>query len=141
MASYACIHYRAGYKYQLAQDYCHRLGNGLAIDGRHDHDFFYLLNDALVIRAGYAWDGPSGPTIDTASFMRGALVHDVLYQAIQLRMLPPDVKDNADRELADICRQDGMSAIRAWWVYQGVKHFGGRWAMPGIKKKRLSAPR
>jgi hypothetical protein len=32
---------------------------------------------------GYAWNGPSGPTLDTRNFMRGSLVHDALYQLMR----------------------------------------------------------
>ena len=41
----------------------------------------------LTIKRGYAWDGPSGPTIDTKTFMRGSLVHDALYQLMRLKVL------------------------------------------------------
>ena len=37
---------------------------------------------ALFVHARYAWDGPSGPTFDTKTFMRGSLFHDALCQLI-----------------------------------------------------------
>jgi len=82
----------------------------------------------LTVCRGYAWDGPSGPSIDTESFMRGSLVHDALYQLIREGYLTDT--DGADRLLADellraICREDGMSKLRAWYVFHAVRRFGG----------------
>lgn len=118
----AYISYIAGYKYQLAEHYIIKI----PITGyEFNHDFCRLsLNGVLAIGAGYAWDGPSGPTFDTKNFMRGSLVHDVLYQAMGLELLPISCKQEADKILRRICREDGMSKIRAWWVYRAVKKFG-----------------
>ncbi len=93
-----------------------------------EHEFITVgANGTLIVKAGYAWDGPSGPTLDTDNFMRGSLVHDVLYQLMRDGVIDPkEYKDKADRELQHICRIDGMSAIRAWYVYQGLA-IGG-WA-------------
>ena len=44
----------------------------------------------LIIKRSYAWDGPSGPTIDTKNFMRGSLVHDALYQLMRHEHLSSD---------------------------------------------------
>lgn len=117
------INYRPGYKYQLAEDYtCTLPPEFTGYDGKTQ--FLLLLGGVLTIRKGYAWDGPSGPTIDTKSFMRASLVHDALYQLIREGMVPRQMRDFADLELKKICLSDGMSNIRAWWVYQGVKRFG-----------------
>ena len=75
----------------------------------------------LVIREGYAWDGPSGPTFDTPEFMRGSLVHDALYQLIEEDCIRWGHRRMADRELWRICREDGMGWLRASWVYIGVR--------------------
>jgi hypothetical protein len=82
------------------------------------------FNGELSIWTGYAWDGPSGPGIDTRNFMRGSLVHDALYQLIRKGLLPEKYRENADRIIRDICLEDGMSKIRAWWVYHGLRLFG-----------------
>ena len=78
------------------------------------------VNGQLTISKGYAWDGPSGPTVDTKSFMRGSLVHDALYQFMGMGKLPWSLRDQADKLLQQMCREDGMSKLRAWWVYHGV---------------------
>ena len=80
---------------------------------------------ALFVPKWYAWDGPSGPAIDTKNFMRGSLVHDVFYQLMRVGWLPHVWRKAADEELVRICKEDGMSAIRAWWVYQGVRFAAG----------------
>lgn len=76
-----CILYKEGYKYQLAEEYT--ISIPIKPDSNIISDYIDLNNDGeLVIKKGYAWDGPSGPTIDSLNFMRGSLVHDALYQLI-----------------------------------------------------------
>jgi hypothetical protein len=79
------------------------------------------VDGVLRIRKGYAWDGPSGPTMDTANFMRGSLVHDALYQIMREELIPQEHREYADKLLHKICLEDGMSTLRAWLVYQGVR--------------------
>ena len=118
------IAYRDGYRYQLAEWY--------AVDVRltpaapiATHWLALDMQGVLTIAEGYAWDGASGPAIDSPCFMRGSLIHDALYQLIREGHLPIACRAHADRLLREMCREDGMSAIRAWWVYQGVRRFGG----------------
>ena len=128
----ACYRKLRKYKYQLVHEYQH----DAAIKG-YDVKTPYLNltpEGELIIKNGYAWDGPSGPTLDTLNFMRGSLVHDALYQVIRMEKIPYAHKDHADRLLRDICRQDGMSKLRSWIVYQAVKYFGGSAARPGTDK-------
>ncbi len=117
------------YKYQLVEPYNIEIGiKGYAVDT------FYLKLGAdgkLEISKGYAWDGPSGPTIDTLDFMRGSLVHDALYQLICLKEIPPHYREYADLLLKKICLEDGMSSFRAGYVYLAVRLFGGASAKPG----------
>lgn len=88
-------------------------------------------NGRLFIRKDYAWDGPSGISIDTASFMRGSLVHDALYQLMRERHLDHRIyRGIADALLRDLCVADGMWRIRAWWIHAAVRAFGARNARP-----------
>lgn len=116
------IRYKEGYKYQLVEDSINQitiLGYTVKVD------FIELTPfGQLIITKGYAWDGPSGPTIDTKNFMRGSLVHDALYQLMREGCIPITCKDSADRILQSFCLADGMSQLRAWYVYQGVHLFG-----------------
>jgi hypothetical protein len=137
------IKYKSGYKYQLVEDHVELLSKEFVggILDKVETDYIVLTDDAwLAIKKGYAWDGPSGPTIDTKNFMRGSLVHDALYQLIRSSKLPYDYKILADRELKRICLQDGMSKLRAWYVYIGVKDFGKLACLPSNEKAILIAP-
>ena len=133
------IFYTSGYKYQLTRNYIYKT----AIKPDHSIITEYIQlgrNGKILIRKGYAWDGPSGPTIDTKNFMRGSLVHDALYQLMRYRELPLSCRKAADKELHKICVEDGMCKARAWWVYQAVSWFAGSAALPSHKKKELKAP-
>ena len=136
-----CIAYKSGYKYQLKEDFV----TAIAIEpgAPIDTDYLALTRDgALTVKKGYAWDGPSGPTIDTPNFMRGSLVHDALYQLMRERLLDRDAyRDAADRLLQRMCREDGMSALRAWWVYQAVRIGGDPSADPANDRPIVRAPK
>ena len=92
--------------------------------------FELAANGTLTIRKDYAWDGPSGPTIDTDTFMRGSLVHDCLYQMMRTGQFKLEFRSFADLALRKICEQDGMMKLRAWWVHKGVSWFGEKNARP-----------
>jgi hypothetical protein len=134
------IYYRDGYKYQLTRDYSVQIGiRPLAFIYT---PFVRLDTDGMLhLVSGYAWDGPSGPAIDTPNFMRGSLVHDALYQLMRLGRLNSDVhRKTADEELRRICKEDGMSSLRAWWVYNGVRIGGGALAISGADLPDKTAP-
>lgn len=85
-----------------------------------------LTSGRIEIGVGYAWDGSSGPALDTVNFMRGSLIHDALYQIIPTLPAADRAvwKQAADRELVDICGEDGMNWLRRQWVYLAVR-WGG----------------
>jgi hypothetical protein len=112
------IRYRDGYKYQLDEDYVHTLP--FAVPTPIVHSLFRIVGTELIAHAAYAWDGASGG-VDSDAFMRGSLVHDVLCQAMELRLLSYDYWDRAADELGRICREDGMWQARRWWVVRAVK--------------------
>ena len=116
-------YFEGGYKYQLALDYA--LQTRIIPPSPIHHDYFMLdMSGYLVIRKGYAWDGASGPTIDTSDSMRGALVHDVLYQMIGHKLLPVSYREQVDYLFYDILREDGMMDFRAWAWLRAVRAFG-----------------
>jgi len=120
-----CIRYQLGYKYQLYETYQHRLINPIKVDKHVSTHFLDLSTDGmLTIKQGYASDGPSGISVDSPSFMRGAFIHDALYQLMREGFIDRSQKDAADKELHDVCIQDGMLRVRAWWVYKAVQRFG-----------------
>jgi len=56
------------------------------------HPYLKLDGDGqFEFSKGYAWDGPSGSTVDTLNFMRGSLVHDALYQLIRMEKILPQL--------------------------------------------------
>lgn len=132
------IKYKSGYKYKTCADYAVKT----SFRG-HDIDIPFITlrpTGILFISQGYSWDGPSGPAVDTKNFLRGSLVHDVCYQLIREGHLGQSDRLTADMELRKICREDGMSAIRAWWVYHSVRLFGGVAASKDGGRKVEEAP-
>ncbi len=95
------------YKYQLRKGFSCYIPLEQPKDIRTE--FIRLdTNGYMYIKINYAWDGPSGPTIDTKTFMRGALVHDALYQLMREKHIDhKKYRKQADIILRDICKADG----------------------------------
>lgn len=134
------IQYIAGYKYQLFLDYGLLLPKAFA---GADIAVGYLTlgrDGFLTVGAGYAWDGPSGPTMDTPDSMRASLVHDALYQLIRLGKLSNGLRAEADKVFREICVAAGMGKIRAysWWL--ALRLFGAAAADPKAEPKIVTAP-
>ncbi len=118
------------YKYQLMEPYEYRT-DIVGKSGTVGDDWVVIDGDGMLkTKKGYAWDGPSGPTIDTRNFMRGSLVHDALYQLMRECILGQEHRRSADRLLQEICLADGMSRLRARLVYRAIRISGGRYAKP-----------
>lgn len=132
------IKYSRGSKYQLRRDaWFETHVKGYKIDTEYIH----LYHDGwLLISDGYAWDGASGPTIDTKSSMRGSLVHDALYQLIRLELLPRECRVFADKELQEKCLADKMWSWRAKIWYKILRRYAGPAAHPDHKRKEYTAP-
>jgi len=133
------VKYKSGYKYQLAEYY--QIMTGIkGFSARYSFLSLYKTG-RLGIEEGYAWDGPSGPAIDTRNFMRGSLVHDALYQLMRRgRMDAKTSREQADRLLQKMCIEDGMWRIRAWWVYKSLRWFGGAASDPENQRPVIKAP-
>jgi len=131
--SRACYRKLRRYKYQLMKDY--KIDIGLEVEEDIEMSFIALTADGeLTIKNRYAWDGPSGPTIDTRTFMRGSLVHDALYQLMREEKLDyREHREYADDLLKKICLDDDMSEFRAWYVHKSVRKFGEKSARPSPK--------
>jgi len=133
---------RKGHKYEVLRvGACETAIVGVSLY----HAFFSISPEGRVYtRLGYRWDGPSGPTVDTASFMRGSKNHDVWFQVLReldalidkgkitfSREWPTDraliwqrIFDAANRDLRKHCREDGMMWPRYHWVHRSVQRFG-----------------
>ena len=146
------IEYRSGYNYQLASDYLIRIPiYGVRVDER----YFELSSvGRLIIRQGYAWDGASGPVVDTRSVMRASLVHDVLYQMMREGLVDEDEeREIIDRLYEELVTEDvekmyshfqqplrsllvTVGKARAWCHFVGLRWFGHR-AATGAGTHRL----
>ena len=110
-----------GWKYMLTEDYSVFVG----LTPEIKTDYIILSGGILRIKAGYAWDGGSGPCWDTGTVMRGSLVHDALYQLLRLGLLAKSDRKAADRLLKNVCLEDGMNRFRAFYIYWAVRLFAG----------------
>lgn len=133
------IKYYAGYKYQVAENYTLQTPCKCATEV--SHEFLAMTTDGLLtIREGYAWDGPSGPTIDTKSSMRASLVHDALYQLMREELISMHNRPIADELFYQICLEDGMWKWRAWLWRREVHKFAGFAAMAENEAPSITAP-
>lgn len=137
------VKYKTGFRHQLEEDY----EQWVAKDGIFPvlpggNKFVWMTIDGrLIIRAGYAWDGASGPAINTQSFVRPSLPHDAHYQLIRLGVLDESMRPAVDRLLARMLRHDtliiaerykwparwalkALAYARPVWVEAAVKWFG-----------------
>jgi len=131
------IYYKSGYKYQLQA----RANLKIKLTLLRPIDILFVTYENGILSAlpGYAWDGPSGPTVDTKSFMRGSLFHDVLYQLMKEGYLSWGYQEYADDLLKDISKTDKMFFRRRAYVWLGVHAFGRVWSKIS-KDKILTAP-
>jgi len=132
------IKYRKYYKYQLAETY---KVNTDVLDFSIDTKFIKLNPQGeLTIIEGYAWDGASGPTVDSASTMRGSLVHDAFYQLMREKLISLTHRKHVDDIFRTIIEEDGMWKIRAILWQEALHTFAEPAADPKNDKKIYSAP-
>lgn len=132
--------YRKGYKYQLAEDeiFITDICGGKDVKTQ----FISLSEDGvLTIKSGYAWDGPSGPTFDRKTNMRGSLAHDALYQLIRQKWLDDAWRKKADDFIAKCWIEDGMWKWLANTEKFALKKFASAAADPKNAKKVYEAPK
>ncbi len=101
-----------------------------------------LKNGMWTILVGYVNDGASFICIDTDTVRPGALYHDCGYEILRSGKLPdPDGKwrEKIDGLLKEICLEDGMVKIRAWWIHYWVRKGAGPFAHPKRRRKLQTA--
>lgn len=134
------IYYKKGYKYQLIKPYSIQTDIIPPKDIVSSGGFIMLDRTGMLhIKHGYAWDGASC-AIDSTTFMRGSLIHDALYGLMREGILYTSYRSQADDLLGSICRYDGMSKLRAWYVVWMVKLFAQPASDPKNCKPILYAP-
>lgn len=89
-----------------------------------------LVGGDLIILAGYAWDGASGPTWDTRSTVLASLVHDTFYQFMRENQLPRSYRKQADQLFRQMLREGGMGRVRSSVWYRGLRIGGARSTRP-----------
>jgi len=134
------ISYHSGYKYQLAEDY----HMATKIRPKKPEDGRFIALDAagnLTVKSGYAWDGVSGPVLDSPQNLRASLVHDALYQLMRKRVVSSaDYRDKADKLFKKMCKQDGVPSAVANAYYEVLKLLGKPAADPKNAKAIYFAP-
>ena len=147
----ATLKYRKGFLYQVAET----IEFHTTILGVYTTMKFVTLhpNGTLIVYEGYAWDGASGPTKWIAACLpaplrrrwlktihKGSAAHDALYEMMRKGLLDIKWRPMADITMLRICKADGMSRIRLWWVKVGLEKFAKFAALPENKKKIFVIP-
>jgi len=119
------------YKYEVASAFSVALPDGLACDLGWNSEYLQISGCDLSIKPGYCWDGSSSIAIDSDKDMRASLVHDALYQLMRMGILDYKTQRKAADELyRDMCVEDGMWKVRAWWRYKAIRKGGEKFTRP-----------
>ena len=112
----------------------------------------------LFVGKGTPWDGPSGPAVDTPSFMRPSLAHDMACLLIALGLIPPECQIHGHKLMKRLFKEDHKviasrkktfvgrklystgAFFRRGWTYAAVKWFGNTSENPFEKPETLTAP-
>lgn len=134
------IAYREVYhKYRFAETY--RVETGIKLVEPISDTWISLdINGLLTLWAGFGYDGPSGPALDTKSAMRGAAGHDGLYKLMRLGLLDSKWRPVADKLYRKWCLEDGMWRIRAWYHFRAVDWFAAGAAKESARRRIIYAP-
>jgi len=113
------IKYTTGYKYRNEEYYW--VETPIKDDTPIARALFGLEHGILKIHEGYAWDGPSGPTIDTPKTIKPSMVHDCFYQMMRDDGLDTEWRDEIDMFFYQQLRENKMFYPRAKLWYWGVR--------------------
>lgn len=83
-----------------------------------------IVHGVMIVRAGYLWDGPSGPTYDSQDVLRASLAHDALYELMRRGIIDQVHKKNADDYYHKLMINAGVSPLRARVHLLGLRRFG-----------------
>ncbi len=127
------------YKYVTEKDAVITLPNSFFGPISHG-EYLTIKGGVLIIKKGYRWDGPSGISLDTKSFMRGSLFHDALYQLLREGVFSIDLRKAADKLLIAHCKKDKMNWFRRQYVYAALRIGGRSSARPSNSRAIQTAP-
>ena len=93
--------YISGYKYQLyADEWMH---TNIKPSDKIVTEYIELWLDGwMLVKKGYAWDGPSGPTWDTDDTMTPSLFHDAAYQLMRMKLLKPAANPKNKKKVLEV---------------------------------------
>lgn len=117
------------YRYQITDDCAVPILSGALISALRDmetvrHPFFEITRRAVLVRAGYAWDGATGVLFQTANLRVPSLIHDIGCQAVNLGMLPRDFRAAFDAEYYAQALEYGVSKPRAMAHLAAIRLWG-----------------
>jgi hypothetical protein len=97
----------------------------LSITPKSDINTDFIALDVagnLLVKRGYAWDGPFGPVKDNRENMRASLVHDALYQLMRSEEISARThRKAADKIFKKMCKNDGVSNLAASTYYKALR--------------------
>jgi hypothetical protein len=114
------VYFKEGYRYQTTRWVI--VKTKIATGELICTEWFILLPDGwLLARPGYAWDGASGPAINTLNWRLPSLCHDVLCQAIAMGRLSALWADEVHAEMHRLLLKKHMNPVRAWYSREAVE--------------------
>jgi len=121
-----------GWKYRTTEEYQVQTPIKPERDVSSSGEYVRLMSDGLmVIKKGYAWDGPSGMLVpDLLSLMRASLVHDAFYQLSREGLIDLSQRDEVDELFRGHCIEDGTFVWLANFGHWGVERWGEKHARP-----------
>ena len=126
--------YKSGYKYQVVEKFYYK--TDINVPTTIVTPYIILFSNGLLyIKVGYAWDGPSGPTIDTDNSMTPSLVHDALAQLMRWELLDPKWLDYINILFDKMLEDRGMFWARRLLWHSGLEIVGGNFTNPTNRKK------
>lgn len=138
-----CIRFQDGFKYQLTEDAVYPTAV------RPPEDIctrFVCMNTKgeLLLKAGFAWNGVSGPTIQRNSNRRGGAFHDGYYRLIRFGLMNFMQREEA-RKLADDMLREIWLADGMWgWLVSAeiamLRRFGDDAAKPSGEPTVMTSP-
>ena len=78
----------------------------------------------LTIKAGYCWDGSSGPTIKSHKTKMPSLFHDAIYNLLRDGLLDQEWRKSADEQFRDMLIERGFWKWRADFWYKALRKAG-----------------
>ena len=103
-------------------------------------DLITLRKDGwMLIESYFAWDGASGPAIDTYNNMRGSQAHDALASLMRMGLLPMRYIEPSNRLIQRLMIEDGAHPWRAV-AYKAALDRTSFWANPKYERQLNAAP-